>query len=141
MQGEAKLRWVCKQLQLDEKQMQQAEALIAIYNAEFDEQKKDPAGLLLKIQDKYAESKAAADAGNTELAQKLQAELKAMAPGIQPENHFFENLEETLTPAQKPKLPAVRKRAESGGESVLRPIHVLRAVRKLSLTPDQNARL
>lgn len=141
LEGEQKLRWVCKQLRIDDKQMQQAEALIAIYNAEFDEQKADPAALLMKIQDKYSEVQAAQNAGNAERAKELQAELKNMAPGVLPEMHFFDSLEEILTPEQKAKLPAMRKRAESPSDGALRPIHVLRAARKLTLAETQREQL
>lgn len=141
LEGEAKLRWVCKQLRLDEKQMPQAEALITAYNAEFDEQKADPAALLMKIQDKYAEVQAAQNAGNTELVKKLQAELKNMAPGALPEEHFFDALQEILTAEQKARVATVRKRADAPGDGVLRPVHVLRAVRQLTLTTEQQGKL
>jgi uncharacterized membrane-anchored protein YhcB (DUF1043 family) len=140
-QGEQKLRWICKQLRLDEKQMQTAEALIQVYKAEIEEQKKDPSALLQRIQDKYAEVRAAQSDGNTELAKKLQAELKELAPGTQAESHFFKDLEPALNPDQKEKLPAVRKKAETVGDVSMRPVHVIRAARKLGLSAEQDQKV
>jgi uncharacterized membrane-anchored protein YhcB (DUF1043 family) len=137
LQGEQKLRWVCKQLRLDEAQMQKADALLQAYKAEVDEQRQDPAGLLQRIQDKYAELRAAEAEGNAELAKKLRVELKEMTPGAQAESRFFTDLEQILTEGQKAKLPATRKRAESSGDTAMKPIHVLKAARKSGLTADQ----
>jgi iron-sulfur cluster repair protein YtfE (RIC family) len=137
LQGEQKLRWVCKQLRVDEAQMQKADALLQAYKAEVDEQRQDPAGLLQRIQDKYAELRAAEAEGNAELAKKLRAELKEMTPGAQAESRFFTDLEQVLTEEQKAKLPATRKRAESTGDVAMKPIHVLKAARKAGLTAQQ----
>lgn len=140
-QGEQKLRWVCRQLKLDDKQMQQAEALIAAYHAELKDLEQNTTELLQKIQDKAADMQAARTAGDTERAKVLQEELRNLAPATQVENHFFDALREVLTDDQKSKLAFTRKRAEIAGDISLRPVHVLRAVRKLSFTPDQDQQL
>ncbi len=140
-QGEQKLRWVCRQLRLDDQQMQQAEALIATYHAELADLQQNAADLLQRIQDKAAEVKAAQTAGDVELTHRLQEELRNMAPLVQAENHFFEQLTPVLNDEQKGRLGAVRKRAETAGDVSLRPVHVLRAARKLGLTPEQNVKL
>ena len=54
LRGEQKLRWIFKQLRLDEKQMQQAEALIAVYHDEMDELKENAVAVLERIKDKMA---------------------------------------------------------------------------------------
>lgn len=140
-QGEQKLRWICKQLHLDETQSQTAEALIQIYKAEVEEQKKDPSALLQRIQDKYAELRKAQADGDTDLAKQLQAELKEMAPGVQAENRFFGDLEASLTPQQKEQLSVIRKKAETIGDISMRPIHILRAARKRGLSLEQEKQL
>jgi Spy/CpxP family protein refolding chaperone len=140
-QGEQKLRWICRQLKLDEKQMQQAEALVAAYQAELKDAEANAAELLQKIQDKAAEMQAARNAGDTEGAKRLQEELRKLAPPAQAESHFFEALEPVLNAEQKAKLPAIRKRAETAGDVSLRPVYVLRAARKLALTDQQNQQL
>ncbi len=138
LQGERKLRWICKQLRLNDEQMQQAEALIAVYNAELKAMEQEAVELLQRIQDKYAQIQAAKAQGDTQAVQTLQEELRNMAPGVQAENHFFEGLQEVLNDEQKERLPAIRKRAAAAAEIMLRPVHVLRAVRKLELTSAQD---
>jgi hypothetical protein len=90
-----------------------------------------------RIRDKLAEVQAARDEGNTELATKLQAELREMAPGVKAENTFFESLIQILTPEQQAKLPDLRERADKLGDISMRPVHVVRAARKVGLTLDQ----
>ena len=141
MQGEAKLRWICKQLRLDEKQTEQADALFATYQAELKDMEQHAAELLQRIQDKYAEVQAARTAGDEERAKKLQDELRALAPEAQAEGHFLDALDSVLKPEQKGRLPAIRKRAEVPGGQSLRPVYVLRAARKLALTPEQVGQL
>jgi hypothetical protein len=141
LQGEAKLRWVCKQLRLDEQQTPQSEALFAAYQAEMKDMEQHTAELLKGIQDKYAEVQAARTGGDEERAKKLQEELRALAPDMQAESHFFDALESVLNPEQKSRLPAIRKRAEVPGGQSLRPVYVLRAARKLALTPEQDRQL
>jgi|GEM_PF-2495744 len=141
LQGERKLRWICKQLRLSDEQMQQAEALIAVYNAELKAMEAEAVELLQKIQDKYAQIQAAKAQGDTQAVQTLQEELRNMAPGVQAENHFFEGLQEVLNDEQKERLPAIRKRAAAAVDIMLRPVHVLRAVRKLTLTSEQDQKV
>jgi hypothetical protein len=141
LQGEAKLRWVCKQLRLDEPQTQQSEALFATYQAEMKDMEQHTAELLKGIQDKYAEVKAARDAGDEGRAKILQDELRALAPDMQAETHFFDGLQSVLNPEQKNRLPAIRKRAEVPGGQSLKPVYVLRTARKLALTPEQDRQL
>lgn len=136
-EGEEKLRWICKQLKLDDQQQQQAEALMAVYHAALEEQGDNALELMERIRDKLAEVQAARDDGNTELATKLQAELREMAPGVKAENTFFESLVQVLTPEQQATLPDLRERADKLGDISMRPVHVVRAARKVGLTLDQ----
>ncbi len=140
-QGEQKLRFICRQLHLNDEQMQQAEALIAVYNAELKDMEQNAAELLQKIQDKYAQIQAAKARNDDETVRILQDELRNMAPGVAAENHFMEGLKQILTDEQKARLPAALKRAESAGDISLRPVHVVRAVLKLGLSEDQQTRL
>jgi hypothetical protein len=128
-------------LKLDEKQMQQAEALISVYQAELKDLEQNTADLLQRLQDKAAEMQAARTAGDTERAKQLQEELRNLAPATQAETHFFDALSEILTSEQKGKLEAVRKQAETAGDVALHPVYVVRTARKLPLTPEQNKQL
>ncbi len=141
--GEAKLRWICKQLKLSAAQKAQAEALLTEYRAALAEQSTPEKSqeIMAQIRDKFAEVQKARADGNLELARKLQDEMKLMSPGRRAEESFFEALEQALTPEQRERLPAVRAQAETVGDISLRPIHVLRAARALDLTPEQLQRL
>lgn len=141
LQGEARLRFICRQIRLDEEQMQQAEALIAVYNAELKDMEQNAAELLQRIQDKYAQIQAAKAREDDETVRILQNELRNMAPGVAAENHFLEGLKQVLTEEQKDRLPAALKRAESAGDLALRPVHVLRAALKQNLTGEQREQL
>ena len=159
---------MCQQLKLDAEQMKKVDALVAVYNAQVEEEKKDPAGLIQRIMDKDAEVRAAEAAGNTELVAKLKAELNNMRPRVKPENNFFESLAQSLTPEQKATLAQLRERAAKAdmvppptrdtttrpgvtppgrdaatkpSQTGLRPVHVLRAARRLDLTPEQQRQL
>ncbi len=114
---------------------------MAAYHAELKDMEENAAELLQRIQDKAAELQAARTAGDTEKTQRLQEELRNLAPAAQAENHFFEGLEQHLTAEQRTKLPQILKKAETVGDISLRPVHVLRAVRKLGLSSEQDAQL
>ena len=141
LQGEARLRFICRQLRLDEEQMQQAEALIAVYNAELKDMEQNAAELLQRIQDKYAQIQEARARNDDETVRILQNELRNMAPGVAAENHFLEGLKQVLTEEQRNRLPAVLRRAESAGDLTLRPVHVLRAALKQNLNSEQREHL
>jgi hypothetical protein len=141
LQGEAKLRWICKRLQLNEQQTQQMEALIAAFNAELAEGQKDRTEMMKKLQERSAEIQAAREQGNEDLVEKLRAELRELAPDVRAEKNFFEALVQVLTEPQKSRLPQVRELAKNPQSATLRPVHVLRAVRELGLTPDRDRRL
>jgi hypothetical protein len=136
-QGEDKLRWVCRQLKVTKEQMQQADALIAVYRAELKEAEANSTELLLRLQDKFAEFQAAKNAGENEKAERIREELKNLAPTTQAENHFYEALSDTLTKEQKDRLPELRKKSETLGDLSLRPIHILRATENLKLDSEQ----
>lgn len=141
LRGEAKLRWICKRLQLNEPQTQQMEALITAYNAELAEYQKDPAEMAHQLQEKSAEIQAARAAGDEQRVEKLRQELRELAPEARAEKTFFERLEQSLTEAQKTRLPQLRELAKDPKSASLRPFHVIQAARELGLSPDQDRRL
>lgn len=139
--NEDRLRWVCRQLRLDKLQMQQAEALLAVHGAEMKDLEKNATQLLEDIQKKYMEIKAAENDGNVELANRKREELRELGPGVKQESSFFEALEEILTSEQKAKVAKLRRKARTLKEIALRPVHVLRAARRASLSMEQLGRL
>ncbi len=142
LQGEAKLRWVCKQLKLTPEQMQQADSLIAVYNAEVEDQKKNVKDLLNQIQDLASQIRQAENEGNKAKVEELRTQMRDLTPGRKAEKNFYESLAQMLTPEQKARLDLVRQRADTGGvDATFRPIYVLRAARKANLTPEQSQKL
>ncbi|MCK4340786.1 MAG: hypothetical protein KAY37_03575 [Phycisphaerae bacterium] len=164
LEDEAKLRWICERLDLQEQQSQQVEALLTIYDAELEESKKEKIALLRKMQEKLAERDKAKADGNYELVRELEAELRNMGPRISAENNFFESLMQILTAEQIAKLPRLRAQVktahrrpptptptsedrgeaeedDSGGQTQVRSFHVLKVTCELGLTPVQNRQL
>jgi len=141
LRGEAKLRWICKRLSLDESQTQQMEALITAYNAELAEYQKDPAEMARQLQEKSAEIQAARAAGDEARVEQLRQELRELAPEARAEKTFFERLEQVLTEPQKARLPQLRELAKDPKSASLRPFHVVQAARELGLSPEQDRRL
>ncbi len=139
--GEAKLRWICKQLDLSDQQMQQVEALIAVYQATLAEDRENPEDLMKRLKDKLAEIRNAEAAGETERAAELREEMRNLSPGNRAENEFFESLEQYLNPQQLAKLPNARQRSETIGSIALRPVYVMRVAFNLNLKPEQTRQL
>jgi DNA-binding protein H-NS len=140
-QGAEKLRWVCKQLGLDEAQWQQAEALLVVYEAEIADVEENKAELLMQIQEKFAELQAARESGDQAEVARVQKEMRALAPGIRAENNFFDGLKQVLDEKQIERLPRLRERAESLTSVSLRPVHIWRAAWKTDLDREQMAKL
>ncbi len=142
LQGEQRLRWICQQLKLDPAQSVKMESLIAVFNAAMEEERKDTAGLIQRIAQKFAEVRAAEAAGNTELVAKLKAEANEMRPGLKAEAAFFDALTPSLNDEQKAKLAQFRDAASrQATASELRPVQVLRAARRVNLTTEQRQKL
>lgn len=120
-QGEARLRWVCERLDLNEPQTQQMEALIMVYEAELEEASQNTVALLRKMQEKLAEiDKAKAD-GDQQRVSTLQQELQMMAPETAARNNFFKSLVQVLTPEQKKRLPDLREQVKRASADAATP--------------------
>ncbi len=109
LKGEPKIRWVCDRLSLNDEQKQQMEALIGGFYAEMAAMEGDAQPIMMRIRDKYGEIQKALADKNYDLVEKLQIELRNLAPTTMAENHFFEAFEPILTPEQKAKLPQLRE--------------------------------
>jgi hypothetical protein len=141
LRGEAKLRWICKRLQLNEGQTQQMEALIAAYNAEVAEQQQNPLDMARKLQEKSAEIQNAKAQGDEAKVEQLRQDLRDMAPEAKAEKAFFQGFEQNLTETQKARLGQLRELAKDPKSASLRPAHVLRAAQDAGLTPEQDRRI
>jgi len=136
-----KLRYICKQLDLDEKQRQHAEGLFAVLEAEATSSPEDLRRHLEMIQAKYQDVQAAEQAGDTERAEKLREELKNLAPGVMAERNFINGLSPALRQDQKVKLESLLKELENVSDLSLKPIQVIRLARQFKLTGEQREKL
>lgn len=117
-QGEAKLRWVCERLDLTDEQWEQVNnALIPIYNAEIEAEKADGGvAIMQRIQELFSELQDARSKGDQERANDLRRQIREAAPGYAPERNFFNALNDTLTPEQQAKLPALREQVRQAAQ-------------------------
>lgn len=136
--GEAKLRAICRQLKLSDQQMKTVETLVQVYQAELDEDRRNPERIVEEIRQKYGELRNAQEANDTERVRQLREELRSLAPTAKAEKHFFEGLLPILTDAQKTRLEQMR-RAENAPP--LKAVRVHDAATQLDLTPDQQRQL
>lgn len=121
-----KLRYICKQLNLDEKQWQHAEGLFAILE---DEQNMGPGQLrelLEQIRAITQEREAAREADDQERVEELNQQLKGLAPGARAKDNFIKGLLPALNEEQKVKLNVLLKRLENVTNLELKPIQVIR---------------
>lgn len=139
--GEAKLRWVCNRLRLDEKQKLQVDALIAIYHAQIEELKADPDELGRRMKEKFGEIQAARAEGNNDLVSQLQNEMRDLMPEAAAEKNFYDTLGQSLSEEQREKLVRLREQVKDAPAISLRPAHVLKTIRGLNLTSEQNRQI
>lgn len=143
LEGEQKMRYICKQLELNETQEKDVDSLIAVYNATMKEET-SPAALLqfmTDLQVMMTEREEAKAAGNTQRVKEINEQIKASTPGNASERQFFEGLEGMLTETQQKKLVAVRKRIASNPDVTLTPHDVVEAARAQNLDKDQRDKL
>jgi hypothetical protein len=140
-QVEARLRAVCKQLDLTPDQWKQVDTLMQICYAELEEARKDPGRAIEEIRQKYGELRDARNSGDKEREKQLKEELRKLAPGTRAEEHFYDGLTPILTDAQKTQLEKIRRLETIGGS--LRPVDVLKAARAptMKLSPEQERQL
>jgi hypothetical protein len=121
VQGEQRLRLICKQLDLTEEQQQMAEGLILVYTEQVAEERANPAEILMRVQEYYGEYEAAKAEGNDAAMQAAQEKIRSVKPGARPAMQFFENLAQVLTDEQKAQLVKLRQ-APVQTDSTKRPV-------------------
>lgn len=132
--GERKVHYLLRQLDLTREQRQYALGLIASIL--------DPSNQELpleKIYDLMAEAEQAEKDGDTERQQRITQQIRDLGKGLHREDEFFMNMETVLTDEQNEKLREARQRLKRNPSGALRPIDILRAVRRLELTEEQQA--
>jgi Spy/CpxP family protein refolding chaperone len=141
LQGEAKLRYIVKQLDLDKDQMDYATDLINIYNQRVEEERANGINRLQEVRVLWVQIEDAKKAGDNAKVAELMKQLEDYRTGVVPEREFFESLEGMLTPAQKETLAQVRERLKANPDVQLTPADVLKTARELKLTDEQNKKL
>jgi Spy/CpxP family protein refolding chaperone len=136
-----KLRYLCKQLELNEQQWQHVEGLFTLLDAEVNLTREEMVERLLEIQRMIAARDNAKAAGDTKQFDELTERLKELMVRPTAEKHFMDGLMPVLTEAQKAKLPELLKQLAGVTDLSLKPVQVLRTARALKLNPDQLRRL
>ncbi|MGE3180179.1 MAG: hypothetical protein AB7N71_00990 [Phycisphaerae bacterium] len=143
LEGEQKMRYITKQLSLNEKQQKDTDALIAVYNTMMEEETSQAALIrwLGEFQVMMTELEEAKKAGDTKRVDELKNQIEATKPGMAPEKQFFESLEATLDADQKVKLTAARQRIANNPDVTLTPHDVVEAARAQKLEDAQRTKL
>lgn len=136
-----KLMYICKQLDLDEKQWQHADGLFEIFESNKNPSREEMLERLQEIQRVYQEKEAAKAAGETERAEELNQKLRSLAPGAAAETEFLDSLRQALSDAQKAKLEMLLTKLNNGAEVAITPVGVIRAARAYDLSAEQKAQL
>ena len=138
-----KLRYICKQLDLDDRQWQHVEGLFAILEAESTMSQDQTRQRMELIMSTYHEMQAAQEAGDTKREAMLREELRGLAPGVEAERKFVEGLTPALKPAQQARLTMLldQLRTVKTRDLELKPIDVVRVARQLDLDAAQHESL
>lgn len=141
LQGEPKIRYICRQLELSPEQERQMESILEAFRAESDEIGKHLTERMEEIRVRYRSLQEAQRAGNKEEIERIKKQLQDLAPAREAENHFWEAFTPTLTEAQKKKLEQAQLSVEGGAGVSFKPANVLRIMRTIQLDDDQQRRL
>ncbi|MGD8450716.1 MAG: hypothetical protein PVJ57_02760 [Phycisphaerae bacterium] len=136
-----KLRYICKQLDLNEKQKQHVEGLFVLLEAEANSPPEELQRLVDEIQDTYQKMMAAREAGDTERAEELRETLIGLSPIVAAERNFAEGLMPALTEEQRAKFEYWRKKLEHVTDLSLKPLDVLRLAATYNLNDEQRAKV
>jgi hypothetical protein len=144
LRGEQKLRYLINQLDLSPEDREFAEGLLEVYAEQVRAQKteqEERGDLLERVRVLYAQMEEAEQAGDTQKADELREQMKALGPGVLAEREFLVALEANLSDDQKASLKQARQRLHRVPDGALRPIDVLKAAQALELDPEQQAKL
>lgn len=143
LEGENKLRYILKQLSLNEQQAKDADALVAVHSAMMAEVSKEEALIarLYEIQALMVEMKAAEADGNAARVTELKEQIRQLSPDYQADKQFYESLDGLLNDDQKKQLEKVRARIAANPDVSLTPNDVIEAARDTELDADQRGKL
>ena len=141
LQYEAKLRYIVKQLDLDDKQREAAQDFLVLYRQGCDDQRARGVDILQQIRTLMVEAQDADKAGDKAKAAALRQSAQDLRPGVLPEREFYENLNGILTEPQKTQLKKVQERVAANPDVQLTPADVVQAARDQKLSDEQNKKL
>lgn len=141
LQGEAKLRYILKQLDLDKEQKEHAETLLAVYEHDIQAERANAVNRIQEIRGILVEIQTAEKEGKKDEVERLKKSLENYRSGVVPERTFYEGLEAILKPEQKEVLTAVRARLQDNPDVQLTPADVAKVARDQKLNEEQTAKL
>ncbi len=139
--GEAKLRYVLKQLDLSAEQASAAADLLAAYRTACEAERGATEDRTERMKSLMNELQTAEKAGDNARAAELRQQLDDLRIGAAPERAFYTALAPTLSAEQKATLAATRERLRASPVVELTPLDVVRTARAQGLSAEQTARL
>ncbi|MDX2200858.1 MAG: hypothetical protein SF069_18020 [Phycisphaerae bacterium] len=143
LEGENKIRYILKQLELNPTQTADAESLLAVYSEQMkaESDQKHLISVLTEIQSIMAKRDEAKAAGDMAKVEEYNQQMKNLVPGQAPEKQFFEGLAPGLTDAQKKRLEATQERMKNDPDVSIKPTDVTQIAREQKLSKEQEEKL
>jgi hypothetical protein len=138
---EQKLRYIVKQLDLNQKQQQHADGLFAILQSESNLSPEETKDRMEMIMSTYHTMQEAEKAGDKARADQLREELRNLAPGAAAERNFVNGLMPVLNDQQKEKFQTLLQKLDKATDLSLKPVEVIRLARDQNLTPEQTKKI
>jgi len=136
LRGAVRARYVCRQLGLTPEQHKQVWTMInTIFQQHLEEL---PIDALLALGAEMRQLKAKGDEKGVE---RVKEQMRRLMERYEPDEEFYTNLRELLTPEQRERLDEVLARLKRNPDGTLRPADVLRVARHLDLTEEQRQQL
>jgi len=139
--GEAKLRYIGKQLDLNDEQKQHYEALLEVYRQGQAQATEEQIENLKRLRAIMAERDQAIQAGDTAKAEKLTAQMQSMRYEVRLEEEFFGGLIPILNEKQRETLKELRARLEKDPDISLKPARIVLEASRLGLSAEQSVQL
>ncbi|MCH8805008.1 MAG: hypothetical protein IH986_02840 [Planctomycetes bacterium] len=143
LSGEAKLRYIARQLQLSDEQRADYDQLIElVYRQAMDTAIEYVKAHAEELMDLSQQVRAAVRAGDRAKTLALRQEIMAMSPTVVAEKEFIEAIkQQLLTPEQTKRLDRVRDRLRHNPSGTFAPVDVYQIARDAELTAAQTQKL
>lgn len=141
LNGEDRVKYIARQLDLNEKQQKTFESLLEIYRARLEEEKANIKDTVMRLRVLSQERDQAKAAGNQARVREIEEQIQQLRLGWAAETDLFKSLTPELTDEQKTLLAQARERASRPDGVRMTPADVVHAARKSKLNEEQDKKL